>query len=136
MIHNKFARVYYRNARSLLPDTGKSKKFILSQLESELNAFVQEYPNAGYSDFITRFGTPEDMATTAVTNMDTMVLLKALRVRQKIWNAVIATVLVILISWGCVVTISLVDYHSDVTGTYYESTAHNEIDDYSWGGNP
>ena len=130
----KHSRSYYQAARSLLPDTGKSKNAILSQLKSELDAFAQDYPNAAYSDFITRFGTPEDMAATYVENMDTMTLVKNLHYGRKVFAATLAVLLVILISWGSIYLWKFTEFRNDTHGTYFESPAHDETDDYSWGG--
>ena len=99
-----------------------------------MDAYAQEHPNAVYSDFITRFGTPEAMAAACVENMDSMAVLKGLRTHQRIWNAVVATVLVILISWGSIYLWRFTEFRNDNTGTYYESPAHDEVDDYSFGG--
>ena len=102
-----------------------------------MDAYAQEHPNAVYSDFITRFGTPEAMAAACVENMDTMAVLKGLRTHQRIWNAVVATVLVILISWGSIYFWNFIEFRNDtIYSEIYESPAHDETDDYSWGVNP
>lgn len=132
----KHSQSYYRAACRLLPTTGKNKNAILSRLKSELDAYAQEHPNAVYSDFITRFGTPEAMAAACVENMDTMTLVKNLHYGRKVFAATLAVLTAIILSWGFFVTWAINEYNDDINGIYYESLAHDEEDAYFWEVNP
>ena len=72
---NRTARRYLREAKSWLPCSGKQKRDILARIENVVNDYVDQNPDADYSEIMNRFGTPRQIAAAYVDDMDTEELL-------------------------------------------------------------
>lgn len=110
---------YYRTIRSYLPCSGKLKKQILLEIRTNIGHYLEEFPEAEFTQIEIRFGTPKSIAAAYVDDMDTQELLHALRIRRKITTMLIATLLAIVTMWGTVVTAAYVDAQKQSDG-YFE----------------
>ena len=99
---NRAARRYCRSVRSWLP-SGKMRRTIMVQIKDTVNEFVQQHPDADDAAIQAQLGSPQEIATACVENMGAAEILKGLRVRRRILTAVLAVLLVILVSWTCLV---------------------------------
>lgn len=106
--NNLSLRKYHKEIRGLLPCSQKIKKEILSQIDQSVISFLQENPDADYSQIVARFGTPQSIAATYVENIGTADILRSLRIRKRVVMIIITTVLIILLSWASIVTAELV----------------------------
>lgn len=109
-------RRYYRTIRSYLPCTAKQKKRILDEIRERVNAYLEEYPEAGFAQIEARFGTPQTIAAAYVDDMDTPELLNVLRIRRKIVTAVASGVIAVILIWGIAVSVAYVEAHSQWNG--------------------
>ena len=105
----KLIKKYCREIRKWLPCSWKLKKRIISEISDNVAHYLSDIPTATYSDIEQRFGTPKQIATTYINEMDTAELLENLRVKRKITTAIISTCLVLIAIWGIAVTIALID---------------------------
>ena len=99
---NRAARRYCRSVRSWLP-SGKMRRTIMAQIKDTVNEFVQHDPDADDEAIQAQLGSPQEIATAFVENMGAAEVLKGLRVRRRVLTAVFVAVLVILVSWTCLV---------------------------------
>ncbi len=96
---------------SLLCGEREKKKFI-SRLKNDIEAFLEENPEAQAEDIRAVFGSAEEISRSFMENSDPKAIAKKLRMRKYILAAV-ATVLII---YALFVVISLIDVHSEAHG--------------------
>lgn len=124
---NSALRQYYRKIRNFLPCAGKLKKRILFEIQSNVNKYLENCPDADIQQIEGHFGSPQSIAAAYVDDMNTEELLQALCIRKKIITAIISCVMVILLIWGTVVSISL--KHVANRNTVYIETEIIEIEE-------
>lgn len=110
---NTEVRCYMGKVRSWLPGSRKLKKGILAQIEATVHEYLTENPGADYTSLVKRFGTPQQIASAYVDEMDTAELLRNLKIRRNIIRIVATVAAAIIIIWAGVVSVALVsDYNS------------------------
>lgn len=105
-------RKYFRSISSLLPCNGKQKRLILGTARNNVAVYLQDHPEADFTCIQQHFGTPEEIATAFVTDMDMPRLLAALRSRKRVFVAVIAALAAALLLWGGGVALTVADQHN------------------------
>ena len=75
----------------------------MAQIKDTVNEFVQQHPDADDAAIQAQLGSPQEIATAFVENMGAAEVLKGLRVRRRILTAVLAVLLIMLLSWTCLV---------------------------------
>lgn len=110
-------RRYYRKIRSYLPCSGKIKKKILSEICTNVSRYLEEFPNAEYSQIEARFGTPQCIAAAYVDDMDTQELLQSMHIRRKIVVTITGFLLIVLLTWTSVVCYTAVKAAKNYPGT-------------------
>lgn len=113
---NRAARRYCRSVRSWLP-SGKMRRTIMAQIKDTVNEFVQHDPDADYEAIQAQLGSPQEIATAFVENMGAAEILKGLRVRRRILAAVLAVLLVILLSWTWLVARATIHEDANANGS-------------------
>lgn len=117
-------RRYYWTIRSYLPCSGKLKKQILMEIRTNISHYLEEFPEAEFSQIEGRFGTPQSIAAAYVDDMNTQELLRALRIRRRIVKFIICSLLLVLIAWagavGYVTTKAVANYPGNVTVVTWE----------------
>ena len=117
-------RRYYRIIRSYLPCSGKLKKKILIEIRTNICNYLEEFPEAEFSQIEARFGTPLSISAAYVDDMNTLELLSTLRIRRRIIKFVICSLILILIAWagavGYVTTKAVANYPGNVTVVTWE----------------
>ena len=116
MKNSKALKRYYRQIRSWLPVSIRQKKQIIRDLRSSIDAFLDAHPQADLQEIQAHFGTPSVIAAAYVDNTDTATLLRDLRVRRRIFAAVIAGVLIFLFVATTVITWEIVEYSAELNG--------------------
>ena len=106
---NRSLKQYYRQVRRWLPCSRKLKKQILAQIESSISAYLQEHPSADIAEIKARFGEPQQIAAAHVDELDTADLLRDLRVKRKVVGIVATCAAAVILMWGAVVGVALID---------------------------
>ncbi|MDO5401130.1 MAG: DUF6120 family protein [Eubacteriales bacterium] len=119
---NREARRYLRAIRGWLPCAGKMKGQMLGNIQSSLDEFLSEKPDADYQALVDRFGTPQQIASTYVDEAETGELLRLLRVRRKVVSIISAVAAALVLTWAAYVTIELVCDAYDAQTSYVNVT--------------
>lgn len=124
---NSALRQYYRKIRNFLPCAGKLKKRILFEIQSNVNKYLENCPDADIQQVEGHFGSPQSIAAAYVDDMNTEELLQALCIRKKIISAIISCIMAILLMWSIAVTVA----HKNVLerNTVYIETEIIEIEE-------
>ena len=135
-MHNAQSQRYLREVRSWLPCSRKLKREILEEINNTITQYLSENPGAAYTDFTARFGTPQQIAASYVSEMEIGELLRDLRIKRRIIGIVAATVAVLIFLWAGLVVASYVDHTKDVNGylvigevTVIERTETNQVEE-------
>lgn len=102
-------RRYFRSIRSWLPCPAKQKQQILSQVKENVFAFLEEHPDGDLCAIEQQFGSPRQIAAAYVDDMDTPALLAALRIRKRVFLAVIAGLIAAMLLWGWGVSTAIIE---------------------------
>ena len=113
---NRAAGRYCRSVRSWLP-SGKMRRTIMVQIKDTVNEFVQQHPDADDEAIQAQLGSPQEIATAFVENMGAAEVLKGLRVRRRILTAVLAVLLIMLLSWTCLVARATIREDASANGS-------------------
>lgn len=105
-------RRYLHQVRRALRGTGKQKKQVLAQVQASVSEYQEETPDCSYSDLVQRFGVPQQIAESYITEMDPKELLFDLRIRQRTFSVVCAGIILCLTMWLGYLTLS---YHTVLT---------------------
>lgn len=92
-------RRYLHQVRRALRGTGKQKKQVLAQVQASVSEYQEENPDCSYSDLVQRFGVPQQIAESYITEMDPKELLHDLRIRQRTFSIVCAGIILCLTMW-------------------------------------
>lgn len=105
-MYNRNVRRYLRSVWKLLPCKLKIKRIVICQVRDNLLQFMGDAPLADYETIVDRFGTPMQIASTYLDEMDTAELVKSLRIKRRVFGVVgIGVVLGLVI---CLITAGLV----------------------------
>ena len=91
-------RRYCRRIRSWLPCPGKLKNMILGDIRENVQAFAEENSDADMAALYAHFGAPQQIAASYVADLDMPRLLRDLRLRKRIFTAVMVLVSAALIT--------------------------------------
>lgn len=105
----KELKTYYRQVAGWLPCSGRLKKQLMASITSTVDGYLADHPEADYAALVAHFGTPQQIATAFVDEMETEGLLNALRIRKKIAAIATAVAIAIVVLWTAVLTIALVN---------------------------
>ena len=107
---NRNARRYLRQVRTGLPCGGTMKRQIMEKIRSSISRFLEEEPSADYESIVSRFGTPQQIASAYVDEQDTEVLLRKLRIKRRIVAAVCCTAAACVVIWLSVALAAYVNF--------------------------
>ena len=117
-------RGYYSSIRSWLPCPRKMKRIILSDIRENVEFYLEENPDATIAQIQNHFGNPQQIAASYVSDLDMTKLLRDLRLRKRIFTAVITAVSAALIAalllWGWGITRSIEETHNESNGYFVE----------------
>lgn len=92
-------RRYYRRIRAWLPCTRKMKRQIIDEIQSRIEEYLLDNPIVSVEEIESYFGTPQDIASAYVDNLDSQTLLRNLNVKRKIAMAVGCTAFTLFFCW-------------------------------------
>lgn len=110
-------RRYYRTVYVYLPCSRKLKKKILYEIKGNITAYLEENPDADYSQIESHFGTPRSIAAAYVDDMNTEELIHALHIRKKIVTCIVSILLTSVLLWAIGLTYIMVDHSVNYPGT-------------------
>lgn len=112
---------YYRAIKREMLCPGDTKARICKDIENDINAYLQENPDADFPAIEAHFGSPRQICAAYVEEMPTPELMKKLKIRKRITVSVCATVLVAAIAavtiWAVAVA-SAYKENSDISAGY------------------
>lgn len=92
-------RRYLHQVRRALRGTGKQKKQVLEQVQASVSEYMEETPDCSYSDLVQRFGVPQQIAESYITEMDPKESLFDLRIRQRTFSIACVGIILCLTMW-------------------------------------
>lgn len=107
---------YYARISACVLCDRKQKKAFLKELQSSIEEFKLNNPQATASDIEAFFGSPEQIAASFTDNTDSVKLKKRLSVKKIILLAVI----LVLLIYVAFIVISLIDVHTEAHGYFKE----------------
>lgn len=116
---------YYYEIRSVLPCGGKLKRKVIKKIHENISEYLKEKPKADYSEIVSRFGTPQQIASTYIDEMQTHELLKRIKINKKILIIVAWVAVAIVAIWLAFAGILYVDSQDAVNG-YYDVSVEAE----------
>lgn len=116
MVNNAGIRQFLREMRKSIPCGGKQKKLVLEQVKASMLEYLAEKPDATYDDLLTRFGMPEQIASSYLEELDISDLKKQLSIRKRILLIVSLVAICIILLWTGVVCAALAEAKSNMGG--------------------
>lgn len=109
---SKASKAYCSEVSKALICERKKKRAILIELKANAEEFLSENPMAGVSELQKMFGTPGEIAESAMTGED----LRSLKRKTTVRRVVIAALIVALLIWFAFAVASLIDVHEEARG--------------------
>lgn len=91
---------YYKQIRQTLPGGICDRRRIMAGIESGIEEYRSQHPDADMARIKAHFGSPEKIAAAYIEDQPADMLLKALHVRKKIVAIVAIVMAVILLTWS------------------------------------
>ena len=99
----KELKAYYRQVATWLPCGGRLKKQLMERITATVDGYLAEHPEADFAALQARFGTPQQIASAFVDEMETDELLNALRTRRRIVKIVLICAATAVAIWAIAV---------------------------------
>ncbi len=115
----KELRSYYCRIRRCLPCPGKLKKQIMDNIQSQVNAYLEENPTADFASVRQHFGTPQQIASAYIDEMTTAEILKRFKLKKTVITALCIIAAIVAAIWITAVAEALKSAKNSVDG-YYE----------------
>ena len=109
---SKALKAYCSSVSKALFCERKKKKAILLELKENAAEFLSENPIAGVDELQKTFGTPGEIAESAMEGEDLLSLKRKTTVRR----VIIVAVIVALLIWAGFAVASLIDVHNEAHG--------------------
>lgn len=88
-------------------------------METSVRDYVTDCPGVDYRAICARFGTPEQVVSTYLEELDTAELMDKIRIRRRIVTIIGAVALSAMLLWACALGIALAEKR-DSTNGYFE----------------
>lgn len=95
-MRNSYYSKFYKETKSLFPFFGKSEKAYLRQYQSEIDTYLEEFPDSSYNDMKERIGSPKDVVFSYYDNIENDDLMNKIRI-SKYFKRVLLIILGIFI---------------------------------------
>ena len=95
-MRNSYYSKFYKETKSLFPFFGKSEKAYLRQYQSEIDTYLEEFPDSSYNDMKERIGSPKDVIFSYYDNIENDDLMNKIRI-SKYFKRVLLIILGIFI---------------------------------------
>ena len=117
-LEKELKRYYSAIRRELYCDT-TAKKRILAAIKENVEAYLEEKPAAALEDIQKHFGTPRQIATSYLEELDTPELIGKLKIKRTIVTVICAALGLIVLLWAVAVVIALIDSFNSSGGSGY-----------------
>mgnify|MGYP005785748639 FL=1 len=91
---------YLRHVKSFMPVKGKTERRFLHSLRSDLDEFSTAHPDSSYETLTQEFGSPLDMFYSYLSEQNSGLLIKQVKLRKLLIRIFIAISLMIILSLG------------------------------------
>ena len=108
---------YIDEVEEYLVCISKDKKDVLDEIRNSIYVYAEENGISDIAEIYDRFGTPEEIASQALSTVDPKMIKKALSIKR----AVIAALAIIVSMVAVMIIIELIDCHKDTHGTFEET---------------
>lgn len=125
---------YLQEIKRDIPCAGKRKRDILNRINEIIGGYLEENADPNYNELTARFGTPKQIITSCLDEMDTGELIKRLKIKWKIVRIVAAAAVALVVLWGAVVSIIYIENKKYGDGYYTEQVIVLEPKTISNGG--
>lgn len=109
-------RKYLRQIKAELFCPREMRKRILGELKGNVAAYLQEHPEATFTDIRENFGSPQQIAASYVEELSTPELIQKLKLRRRILRSVVAIVgaaaLLCIALWISAIVTALISVHN------------------------
>lgn len=126
---------YLREIKEDIPCAGKRKRDILRKIDETIGSYLEENPDARYGDMTARLGTPKQIVTSCLEEMDTGELIKRLKIKRKIVGIVAAAAIAVVALWAITVSVIYIENRKDGDGYFVEYISNVTYGEQSNGGN-
>lgn len=117
---NDIQKQYLLEVKRLLPCSSSEKKRCIVELEADVSAFLENYPNATLEDLYTSIGSPESIAESFIARMNHIQFSRKLSVSRKIAIGVIAIIAFLAVVISAVAISVANDVHDIQNGNFTE----------------
>lgn len=100
---------YYHSISKELPCPRKTRVKIMQQIQSSVNLFLEQNPDADFHGVQVHFGEPQTIALSYIEDQDTPELLRKMHIKRKIIAIVATTMALILAIWMSVAIWGVID---------------------------
>ena len=105
--NNRAAKKYLQKVRRSLTCPRKLKKRMLDGLRSDIDAYLEEHPNASLEDLTERFGEPAALSESYLSALDAGELKSSMNVRKRVVLVVLSACAAAVLIWLIAVCILL-----------------------------
>lgn len=114
---NADAARFIREIRHGIPCRIKGKKHLVNQIKESILTYVTDNPDADYMSLIGRYGTPEQIITSYIAELDESDVIRQMKAKKRIVSIAVVTAALILLSWVAAVY-SAMSNHINNEGGY------------------
>ena len=127
-MRNSYYSKLYKETKSLFPFFGKSEKAYLRQYQSEIDTYLEEFPDSSYNDMKERIGSPKDVIFSYYDNIENDDLMNKIRI-SKYFKRVLLIILGIFILYFSIQFACLYKSYHDLQDSIiiHENTTIQEI---------
>lgn len=108
----------------------KNKQKVIDEIKNSIYVYAEENGISDIAEIYDRFGTPEEIASQALSTVDPKMIKKVLSIKR----AVIAALAIIVSMVAAMIIIELIDCHKDIHGTFEDTIIiyEGEVDFDRW----
>lgn len=107
---------YYHSISKELPCPRKTRVKIMQQIQSSVNLFLEQNPDAGFHDVQVHFGEPQTIALSYIEDQDAPELLRKMHIKRKVIAIVATTMALFLAIWMSVTVWGIIDTNDRDSG--------------------
>lgn len=121
---------YMRAVEEYLVCPKEQKEKVLSEIRNSIYVYAEENGISDIGEVYDHFGTPEEIASQALSTVDPKMIKKALSIKR----AVIAALAIIVSIVAAMIIIELIDCHKETHGTFEDTIIiyEGEVDFDKW----
>lgn len=89
---------------------------MLSRIANSIRDYVSENTHVSYDRLVRRFGTPKQIASGCINEMEPEELLTLVHTQKKLLRTITLTASLLVLMWAGLVVASYLSYQNDMTG--------------------